>query len=104
MKQQPPSHSSNAWYWIGKLTPPQPMLTAVVREALLASMQTHALAPLTLLTAPAGYGKTTLLMQWHAAIQRQTPKAIVAWLSLDEADADPNRFLAYLILSLDHAG
>jgi LuxR family maltose regulon positive regulatory protein len=80
------------------------MLTAVVRETLLASMQTHALVPLTLLTAPAGYGKTTLLMQWHAAIQRQTPKAVVAWLSLDEADADPNRFLAYLILSLDHAG
>jgi LuxR family transcriptional regulator, maltose regulon positive regulatory protein len=80
------------------------MLTSVVREALLASMQTNALVPLTLLTAPAGYGKTTLLMQSHAAIRQQTPKAIVAWLSLDESDADPNRFLAYLILSLDHAG
>ena len=80
------------------------MLTSVVRETLLASMRTNALVPLTLLTAPAGYGKTTLLMQWHAAIQHQSPNAVVAWLSLDEADADPNRFLAYLILALDHAG
>ena len=67
-------------------------------------MQANALVPLTLLTSPAGYGKTTLLMQWHAAIQQQTTKPIVAWLSLDEADAEPNRFLAYLILALDHAG
>ncbi len=80
------------------------MLTCVVRETLLASMHTNAQVPLTLLTAPAGYGKTTVLMQWHAAIQHQSPNAVVAWLSLDEADADPNRFLAYLILALDHAG
>lgn len=80
------------------------MLTSVTRETLLTSMQTNAHAPLTLLTAPAGYGKTTLLMQWHAAIQHQAPASLVAWLSLDEADAEPNRFLAYLILALDHAG
>lgn len=80
------------------------MLTTVTREALLTSMRTNAHVPLTLLTAPAGYGKTTLLMQWHAAIQHQTPTALVAWLSLDEADAEPNRFLAYLILALDQAG
>ena len=67
-------------------------------------MHANALVPLTLLTSPAGYGKTTLLMQWHAAMQQQAPKPVVAWLSLDEADADPNRFLAYLILALDHAG
>ncbi|WP_238704532.1 LuxR C-terminal-related transcriptional regulator [Pseudomonas nabeulensis] len=56
-----------------------------------------------LLTAPAGYGKTTLLMQWYES-QRHTSDVVLAWLSLDEADADPNRFLAYLILALDHAG
>lgn len=104
MNQKSPSHSSSAWYWVGKLTPPQPLLTSVAREALLHAMQANALVPLTLLTSPAGYGKTTLLMQWHTAIQQQTPKPVVAWLSLDEADADPNRFLAYLILALDHAG
>lgn len=104
MNQKSPPHSSNAWYWIGKLTPPQLLLTSITREVLLNSMQANALVPLTLLTAPAGYGKTTLLMQWHATIHQQVPKTLVAWLSVDEADADPNRFLAYLILALDHAG
>ncbi|WP_246355484.1 LuxR family transcriptional regulator [Pseudomonas reactans] len=104
MNQKFPPRSSNAWYWIGKLTPPQLLLTSVAREALLNSMQANALVPLTLLTSPAGFGKTTLLMQWHIAIHQQAPKALVAWLSVDEADSDPNRFLAYLILALDHAG
>ncbi len=66
-------------------------------------MRANALVPLTLLTAPAGYGKTTLLMQWYEA-QQHVSNTVLAWLSLDEADADPNRFLAYLILALDHAG
>ena len=104
MTQKSRAHSSNAWYWMGKLTPPQALPTSVPREALLTSMKANAQVPLTLLTAPAGYGKTTLLMQWHAVLQQQTPEAVVAWLSLDEADAEPNRFLAYLILALDHAG
>ena len=104
MAQKPPSHSSNAWYWISKLTPPQILPTSVSREALLESMKEKACVPLTLLTAPAGYGKTTLLMQWHEVVRQQTPEAVVAWLSLDEADGEPQRFLAYLILALDHAG
>lgn len=104
MAQKSPSHSSNAWYWIGKLTPPQVLPSSVSREALLASMKEKACVPLTLLTAPAGYGKTTLLMQWHEVLRQQTPETAVAWLSLDEADGEPNRFLAYLILALDHAG
>ena len=49
---------------------------------------------LTLISAPAGYGKTTLTVEW---IQSITGKTQVAWLSLDEADNDPTRFLGYLI-------
>jgi LuxR family maltose regulon positive regulatory protein len=53
---------------------------------------------LTLVSAPAGYGKTTLLSAW---IQQGnggvTPTLPVAWLSLDEADNDPVRFLTYVI-------
>src|SRR5512139_3400633 len=44
-------------------------------------------------SAPAGYGKTTLLSEWAA---NQQLDLRVAWLSLDEADNDVARFLAYL--------
>jgi len=50
---------------------------------------------LTLISAPAGFGKTTLLSAWVEGIDRQ-----VAWLSLDEGDGDPARFLTYLVAAL----
>jgi LuxR family maltose regulon positive regulatory protein len=50
---------------------------------------------LTLISAPAGFGKTTLLSAWIAACDRK-----VAWLSLDEGDSDPTRFLTYFIAAL----
>ena len=50
---------------------------------------------LTLISAPAGFGKTTLLSEWAAGCQRP-----VAWLSLDEGDSDPARFFTYLIAAL----
>ncbi|TFY89156.1 LuxR family transcriptional regulator [Pseudomonas kairouanensis] len=56
------------------------------------------------MVAPAGFGKTTLMMQWRQTLLSQTTPTIAAWLSLDGADSDPNRFLSYLILTLDHAG
>jgi LuxR family maltose regulon positive regulatory protein len=50
---------------------------------------------LTLISAPAGFGKTTLLSEWVAGCGRP-----VAWLSLAESDNDPTRFLAYFIAAL----
>jgi len=50
---------------------------------------------MTLVSAPAGFGKTTLLSDWL----RQADRA-AAWLSLDEGENDPVRFLAYLIAAL----
>jgi LuxR family maltose regulon positive regulatory protein len=53
---------------------------------------------LILVSAPAGFGKTTLLAEWVA--QAELP---VAWLSLDTGDNDPNRFLEYVIEALNVA-
>jgi LuxR family maltose regulon positive regulatory protein len=56
---------------------------------------------LTLISAPAGFGKTTLLSEWinqYPIPNTQSPK--FAWLSLDEGDNDPARFLAYLVAAL----
>jgi LuxR family maltose regulon positive regulatory protein len=50
---------------------------------------------LTLVSAPAGFGKTTLLSEWVG--QTEAP---AAWVSLDEGDNDPTRFLAYFIAAL----
>lgn len=55
----------------------------------------HPSRKLTLVSAPAGYGKTTLVTEWLRAAGDQT-----AWLSLDVTDNDPARFLAYLIAAL----
>src|SRR6266851_4549353 len=50
---------------------------------------------LILISAPAGFGKTTLVGEWVARCQRPT-----AWLSLDKGENDPTRFLTYLIAAL----
>ena len=50
---------------------------------------------LILVSAPAGFGKTTLVSEWVAGNERPA-----AWLSLDEGDNDPARFLAYLVAAL----
>ena len=50
---------------------------------------------LTLISAPAGFGKTTLVSDWVAGCDSPA-----AWLSLDEGDSDPTRFLTYLVAAL----
>jgi LuxR family maltose regulon positive regulatory protein len=56
---------------------------------------------LTLISAPAGFGKTTLVSEWVQAIGGTTPPISIAWLSLDEGDNDPTRFLTYFIAALN---
>ncbi|WP_420630268.1 LuxR C-terminal-related transcriptional regulator [Candidatus Leptofilum sp.] len=55
---------------------------------------------LSLISAPAGFGKTTLLTEWVAILQLATANR-VAWLSLDEADSELPRFLTYVVAALD---
>jgi LuxR family maltose regulon positive regulatory protein len=58
---------------------------------------------LTLVSAPAGFGKTTLISEWVHTIgaHRDAPHQ-VAWISLDEGDNDPVRFLTYLVTAIDN--
>ena len=67
----------------------------VIRPRLLERLNGGLHRKLTLISAPAGFGKTTLLSAWVAGCDRQ-----VAWLSLDEGDSDPARFLTYLVAAL----
>jgi len=53
---------------------------------------------LTLISAPAGFGKTTLVCEWLYSLS-----CTYSWLSLDEGDSDPARFLTYLLVAL-HLG
>lgn len=78
-----------------KLYAPPPRPRAVKRTRLLERLNTGADRPLTLVSAPAGFGKTTLVSDWAA--NRGDP---VAWVSLDEADSEPSRFLTYLVAAL----
>jgi LuxR family maltose regulon positive regulatory protein len=78
-----------------KLYVPRPRRALVGRPALYARLERGVQRKLTLVSAPAGFGKTTLIAAW--AGQTECP---VAWLSLDAADNDPARFLAYLAAAL----
>lgn len=88
-----------------KLYTPRPRSTLVPRPHLIKRLN-EALhqnqgfeRKLTLVSAPAGFGKTTLISEWIAK-RAEFPEQSVAWLSLDVGDNDPNRFLAYLVAAL----
>src|SRR5439155_11169529 len=70
----------------------------VSRPRLLERLNQGMQRKLILLSAPAGFGKTTLLCEWiHSSAGREMP---VAWISLDEGDNDPARFGTYLCAAL----
>src|SRR5438874_1464422 len=78
-----------------KLYIPPPRPNVVLRPRLLERLNEGLHRKLTLISAPAGFGKTTLVSEWAAFVQRPT-----AWLSLDEGDNDPIRFLTYLVAAV----
>lgn len=84
-----------------KLDVPPLRANLLARERLLVALPQALGVRLVLLSAPAGFGKTTLLATW--CHDRLAHGAAAAWLSLDESDNDPDRFLAYLIASLQQA-
>ncbi|HEU5104093.1 MAG TPA: adenylate/guanylate cyclase domain-containing protein, partial [Roseiflexaceae bacterium] len=101
-----------------KLFVPPARTNLVLRPRLIAQLQAGLQSKLTLIAAPAGFGKTTLLSAWLAARTEERGKrteigtaslnpqssvlsARVAWVSLDSADNDPLRFWSYVIAALD---
>ena len=84
-----------------KLFIPRPVRDSINRDLLIRKLETNVKAeiPLVLLSAPAGYGKTSLLSEW---INKQELQDIeFVWISLDAADNDPIRFLTYLGIALN---
>ena len=81
-----------------KLYPPPLPPDAVVRPRLLERLDAGADRRLVLVCAPAGFGKTTLVRAWLA-----TRDDAIAWVSLDDADVDPTRFLVHLVAALREA-
>jgi LuxR family maltose regulon positive regulatory protein len=55
---------------------------------------------LTVVSAPAGFGKTTLLSEWSRSLRAAPSALLVAWLSLDEEDEDPVTYWTYLLGAL----
>lgn len=78
-----------------KLYIPPPRPNVVRRPRLVERLNEGLRRKLTLISAPAGFGKTTLVSEWLADCERPA-----AWLSLDEGENDPARFLTYLVAAL----
>ena len=84
-----------------KLHVPRRQRDLVARPRLSERLSRGAESALTLVSAPAGFGKTTLLTQWLAA--PPADRWSVAWLSLDQRDNDPGLFWTYLVGALKMA-
>jgi LuxR family maltose regulon positive regulatory protein len=81
-----------------KLLVPSARVDSVHRPRLIAQLDAATQAPLTIISAPAGFGKTTLVCAWHAAGSgKDVP---LAWLSLEPNDNNLERFFTYLIAAL----
>jgi LuxR family maltose regulon positive regulatory protein len=86
--------SMNCMILASKLHPPQTSSAQVTRERVTQLVSAAATAKMVLVRAPAGFGKTTVMVQCRAQLQQRGVDA--AWLTLDSADNDPSRFLASL--------
>jgi LuxR family transcriptional regulator, maltose regulon positive regulatory protein len=100
-----------------KLYVPPARSQLVPRPHLLARLDAGLRGKLTLVSAPAGFGKTTLLAEWLQSVERRAQSVEQvqdaptlrstfyalrsAWVSLDAADSDPTRFWIYVIAALD---
>jgi LuxR family maltose regulon positive regulatory protein len=82
-----------------KVTAPLSAESLVARPRLTGLLDQVARARITIVQAPAGYGKSTLLVQWYQALRERGES--VGWLSLDAADRDARKLLAYVVAALE---
>ena len=92
-----------------KLHVPRVRPSLVPRPRLIETLNQGLAGKLTLISAPAGFGKTTLVSSWLDTLQTESARPTgdpspastqIAWLSLDESDGVPARFLSYVIAAL----
>ncbi|MCU1551353.1 MAG: LuxR family transcriptional regulator, partial [Glaciihabitans sp.] len=88
-----------------KLFRPPPRPQSIARPRLVERLDEGLRADrkLTLIAAPAGFGKSSLLSEWIAGAEAKWPQSRVAWLSLEPSDNDLPRFLTYLLAALQQA-
>jgi len=74
----------------------------VARTRLLARLEAGRQCSVTLVSAPAGYGKTVLLSDWMRQLSAdgRRPAVLTAWVALDTGDNDPGRFWSYVLAAL----
>src|SRR5215510_13655711 len=94
--------AASEWLLPTTLTIPPARPQLVSRPRLVGRLHDALRGPLTIVAAPAGFGKTTLLAAWRA-----TPAGAavpLAWVSLDAGDNDPVRFWCYVLAALRGVG
>jgi LuxR family transcriptional regulator, maltose regulon positive regulatory protein len=97
-RESPPHSTSGDPLLLTKLSVPLPRPSLVPRPRLSERLREGLGCKLTLVSAPAGFGKTTLLSTWLAG---SSGDRSAVWLSLDAADNDPARFWRYFIAAVD---
>ncbi len=94
--EQADSNTSGQYLIPTKLAVPRLPSSPFVRSHAIGRLERVMRCPLTVVSAPAGFGKTTLLAQWI-----RVTRLPVAWVSLDKGDNDPVRFWVYVLAALD---
>jgi len=89
------------WLINAKVSPPRQLLTTCRREKLTNRFVHEPLSRVTLLEAPAGFGKTFLLSQWRERLKSDS--YIIAWVSIDKFDG-PESFIQYVAYAFHVAG
>src|SRR5258708_30563721 len=101
MTRDRPTRSDPAELLSTKLAPPRLPSALVARQALLDRLEAGLARKLTLVVAPAGFGKSSLVAEWLAARGDQGPGSSAGpgygWVSLEAGDNDPVRFWNYFL-------